>query len=383
MKIFFNEEHDMLRQNLREFVQNQIEPHAEEWDEGEGFPSREIFKQLGDLGYLGLSYPEEYGGGGGDYFTEVILAEELGRCSTQGVSAAVLMQTGCATPPIIAFGTDEQKQKYVIPAVKGEKIGCLGITEPNAGSDVANASTYAEKVPGGWKVNGNKIFITNGVEADFMTLLARTDKEGGPKGMSLFIVDTDTPGFTVGRKLHKAGLRVSDTAEIFFSDMFIPEENLLGEEGKGFRNIMWELQGERLVAAASYVAMSEFVMESAIAYAKERVQFGKPIIRNQAITHRIADIAARIESVKCLVYCTAWKFDQKQYPVKEISMAKLLAAQLAFDAADEATQIMGGHGYMMDYPMQRAFRDARLGRIVGGTDEIQREVIVTSLGLRA
>lgn len=382
MKVFFNEEHDMLRENLRKFVQNEVEPHAEEWDEREGFP-RQLFKKLGDLGYLGLSYPEEYGGGGGDYFTVVILAEELGRCSTQGIAAAMLMQVGCATPPVLAFGTEEQKQKYLVPAIKGEKIACLGITEPNAGSDVANVSTYAEKVPGGWKVNGNKIFITNGVEADFMTLLARTDKTGGPKGISLFLVDTDSPGFSVSRKLHKAGLRSSDTAEIFFEDMFVPDENLLGEEGKGFRNIMWELQGERLVAAASYVAQSEYVLETAINYAKERVQFGKPIIQNQAITHRVADLAARIESVKCLVYCTAWKFDQKQYPVKEISMAKLLAAQLAFDVTDEAIQIMGGHGYMMEYPMQRAFRDARLSRIVGGTDEIQREVIITTLGLRA
>jgi len=379
-KLFFTEEHEMLRQSVREFTEKELAPHADEWEEARVFPN-EVFKRMGELGFLGLHYPEEYGGGGGDYFTNIVLVEELSRCRTGGLPMAIMVQVGMATPPILAFGNEEQKQNYLVPAIKGEKIACLGITEPEAGSDVANLSTYAEKVPGGYKVNGNKIFITNGTRADFMTLVARTEKRKGYKGMSLFLVDTNTPGFVVSRKLDKVGMWSSDTAEIFFEDMFIPDSALLGEEGRGFYNIMWELQGERLIGAAGSVAGAKLTLEGAIQYAKERVQFGKPIIKNQAIAHRIADLQARIDAVQALVYLTAWKYDQGEYPVREISSCKLLAAQLSFDVADEAMQIMGGYGYMMEYEVQRAWRDARLSRIGGGTDEIQREIICTVMGL--
>lgn len=378
--LFFTEEHEMLRQSVREFVEKELAPHAAEWEEEGYFPDW-VFKRMGDLGYLGLHYPEEYGGGGGDYFTNIVLVEELSRCGTGGLNMAVMVQIGMATPPILRFGTEEQKQRYLVPAIKGEKIACLGITEPGAGSDVASLSTFAEKVPGGWRVNGNKIFITNGYRANFMTLVARTEKVKGYKGMSLFLVDTDIPGYVVSRKLEKVGMRTSDTAEIFFQDMFIPDDALLGEEGRGFYNIMWELQGERLIGAAGAIAGAKLTLEMGINYAKERVQFGKPIIKNQAIAHRIADLASEIEAVQSLVYITAWKFDHGEYPVKEISMAKLLSAQVAFKVADEVMQFMGGYGYMMEYPAQLAWRDSRLGRIGGGTDEIQREIICTTLGL--
>ncbi|MGQ9537182.1 MAG: acyl-CoA dehydrogenase family protein [Actinomycetota bacterium] len=271
-----------------------------------------------------------------------------------------------------------------MPAIQGEKIACLGITEPEAGSDVASVKTYAEKVPGGWKVNGNKIFITNGYRADFMTLLARTDREKkGYKGMSLFLVDTDTPGYIVSRKLDKVGQWSSDTAEIFFQDMVIPEEALLGEEGRGFYNIMWELQGERLIVAVAVIAIAEVTLQQAIDYGRERAQFGKPIMKNQAIAHRVADLATELEAAESLTYITAWKYDRGEYPVKEISMAKLLATQVAFRVCDEAMQFMGGYGYMMEYPAQKAWRDVRVSRIGGGTDEIMREIIATSLGLYA
>ena len=382
LSLFFTEEHEMLRQSIREFVEKELTPHADEWEEEGMFPDW-VFKRMGELGYLGLHYPEEYGGGGGDYFTNIVLAEEVTRCGSGSLGMAIAVQVGMATPPVLKFGNEEQKQKYLVPAIAGDKIACLGITEPGAGSDVASLTTYAEKVNGGWRVNGNKIFITNGYRADFMTLVARTEKVKGYKGMSLFLVDTDTKGFVVNRKLDKVGCRASDTGEIFFEDMMLPEEALLGEEGRGFYNIMWELQGERLIGAALATAGAKLTLEETIAYTKEREQFGKPICKNQAIAHRIADLATDIEAAEALTYLCAWKVDQGEYPVKEISMAKLLSAQVAFKVADECMQFMGGYGYMMEYPVQRSWRDARLGRIGGGTDEIMREIIATTMGLYA
>ncbi len=380
MNPYFTDEHELLRKSIREFVEREIRPYAEEWEQEESFPNW-IFERMGELGYLGLNYPEEYGGGGGDYLTNVVLAEELARCGVSGIGAAVGVHVGCATPPILAFGTEEQKREYLVPAIKGKRIACLGITEPDAGSDIAGLSTFAEKVNGGWKINGNKIFITNGARAHFMTLLARTEKVKGFKGMSLFIVDTDTPGFIVSRKLSKVGIRSSDTAEIFFEDLFVTDDALLGEEGRGFYNIMWELQGERLIGAAGMVAGARIALEETVAYVKERVQFGKPIGKNQAIAHRLADLATRIEAAQALVYLAAWRFDQGLYPVQEISMAKLMAAQLVFEVCDEGLQFRGGYGYMMEDPMQRYWRDARIWRIAGGTDEIMREIIATGMGL--
>jgi acyl-CoA dehydrogenase len=379
---YFTAEHDMLRQSIREFVEKELAPHAEEWEEEQMFPDW-VFKRMGELGFLGLRYPEEYGGGGGDYFTEIVLMEEITRCGSGSLGMAIGVQVGMATPPILKFGTEEQKQQFLAPAIAGDKIACLGITEPGAGSDVAGLTTYAEKVNGGWKVNGNKIFITNGYRADFMTLVARTEKVKGYKGISLFLVDTKTPGFVVSRKLDKVGCRASDTAEIFFEDMMIPEDSMLGEEGRGFYNIMWELQGERLIAAALSVAGSKLVLEGVIQYTKEREQFGKPICKNQAIAHRIADMATKLEACEAFLYSCANKVNQGEFPAGEISMVKLITSQTAFEVADEAMQFMGGYGYMMDYPVQRSWRDSRLGRIGGGTDEIMREIIATTMGLYA
>ena len=378
--LFFTDEHNMLRQSVRDFVNRELIPNADAWEE-EGFFPDWVFQRLGELGYLGLHFPEEYGGGGGDYFTNIVLMEELAKCGSFGVNTGIAVQIGMATPPILIFGTEEQKQRYLVPAIRGEKIACLGITEPEAGSDVSNVKTFAEKTGGGWKVNGNKIFITNGYRADFMTLLARTEKIKGYKGMSIFLVDTDTPGYTVSRKLDKVGQWSSDTAEIFFEDMLIPEDSMLGEEGRGFYSIMWELQGERLIVAVAVIAIAEVTLQQAIDYGKERVQFGKPIIKNQAIAHRVADLATELEAAKSLAYMTAWRYDRGEYPVKEISMAKLIGTQVAFRVADEAMQIMGGYGYMMEYPAQKAWRDMRIARIGGGTDEIMREIIATTMGL--
>jgi alkylation response protein AidB-like acyl-CoA dehydrogenase len=369
----FTDEHEQLRKSIRDFVEAELAPHALEWEETT-FPDS-VFRRLGELGYLGLAYAEEYGGGGGDYLCNIVLAEEMTRCGTGGLAMGVAVQTDMAVPPLHKFGTEEQKQRYLVPAIAGEKIFCLGISEPDAGSDVANIRTTATKIDGGWVINGRKTFITNGARADAMTLVAKTDKESGHQGISLFVVDTDTDGFKVEKTLDKVGMHSSDTAEISFTDMFVPEDALLGKEGEGFYNISWELQGERLIGAAGAIAGARRSMEAALAYAQQRETFGKPIGKHQAVRHAIADMATEIEAAQQLVYSAAWKVTNGEYPVREISMAKLLTGEVAWRVVDKALQLFGGYGYSMEFPIQRAWRDTRLIRIGGGTDEIMREVI--------
>ena len=376
----FTEEHEQLRKSIRDFVERELAPHADEWEAQSDFPDW-VFTKLGEAGFLGLSYPEEYGGSGGDYLCSIVLAEEMGRCNSGGVAMAVAVQTDMAVPPLHKFGTEEQKQRYLVPAIKGEKIFCLGITEPNAGSDVAGIETHAAKVDGGWVINGRKIFITNGRRAHAMTLVAKTDRDLEHKGISLFVVDTDTPGFKVERTLDKLGMHTSDTAEISFTDMFVPDDALLGKEGEGFYNISWELQGERLIGAAGTIAGARRSFEAALAYAKQRETFGRPIGKHQVIRHTLADMATEIEAAQQLVYSAAWKVNNGEYPVREISMAKLLTGEVAWRVVDKALQIFGGAGYSMETPIQRAWRDTRLIRIGGGTDEVMRDVIGRMEGL--
>jgi alkylation response protein AidB-like acyl-CoA dehydrogenase len=377
---YFTAEHEALRQSVRRFVESELAPHADEWEEAAYFADW-VFPRLGELGFLGLSYPPEYGGQGGDYFSEIVLAEEMARGRCGGLGMAVSVQTGMATPPILKFGTEEQKQRYLVPAIKGEKVACLGITEPNAGSDVANIQTWAKKDGDDWIINGSKIFITNGIRADFITMVVKTDRTKGFEGISLFLVDTDTPGFKRSRKLEKVGMIASDTAELAFEDMRVPKDAVLGEVGQGFYNIMWELQGERMIGTAGTVAGMQLTFEGALAYAKERKTFGKPIGQHQVIKHMLVDMATKIEAARELTYAVAAKFDRGEYPVKEISMAKLFVAQVSTEVADSAMQIFGGAGYMMDNPVQRAWRDSRLLRIGGGTDEVMKEIIGKAYGL--
>ncbi|MGH2694245.1 MAG: acyl-CoA dehydrogenase family protein [Actinomycetota bacterium] len=376
----FSEEHEQLRATIRSFVENELAPYAQEWEEKYDFPDR-VFRRMGELGFLGLSYPEEYGGGGGDYLCNIVLAEEMTRCGSGGVAMAVAVQTDMAVPPVYKFGTEDQKRRYLVPAIKGEKIFCLGISEPDAGSDVAGIKTTAKKVDGGWVVNGRKIFITNGRRADSMTLVAKTDSDKGHQGISLFLADTETDGFEVARTLDKLGMHTSDTAEITFTDMFLSDDALLGNEGEGFYNISWELQGERLIGAAGSIAGARRGLEAAIAYSLQRETFGKPIGKHQAIRHRLADLATEIEATQQLVYEAAVKVNLGEYPVREISMAKLLTGEVAWRTADTVMQIFGGYGYSMEFPVQRGWRDARLIRIGGGTDEIMRDVIGRMEGL--
>jgi acyl-CoA dehydrogenase len=376
----FSDHHDELRRSIRSFVEAELAPHASEWESAKDFPNW-VFERLGELGFLGLAYPEEYGGGGGDYLCSIVLAEEMTRCGSGGVAMAVAVQTDMAVPPLYKFGTEAQKQRYLVPAIKGEKIFCLGITEPDAGSDVANIQTAAKKVDGGWVISGRKIFITNGRRADAITLVAKTDREAGHQGISLFVVDTDTEGYEVERTLDKVGMHSSDTAEISFTDMFVPDDALLGKEGEGFYNISWELQGERLIGAAGSIAGARRAFEAALAYAQQRETFGRPIGKHQVIRHALADMATEIEAAQQLVYHAAWLVNEGEYPVREISMAKLITGEVAWKVVDKAVQIFGGYGYAMEFPIQRAWRDTRLIRIGGGTDEVMREVIGRMEGL--
>ena len=376
----FSDEHEQLRASIRAFVEAELAPHAEKWEQEGDFPDW-VFTRMGELGLLGLTYPEDLGGGGGDYLCNIVLAEEKTRCNSGGVAMAVAVQTDMAVPPLFKFGTPDQIQRYLVPAIKGEKIFCLGISEPDAGSDVASIKTSAKKVDGGWVINGSKIFITNGRRAHAMTLVAKTDRDSAHKGISLFVVDTDTPGFEVRRTLDKLGMRTSDTAEITFTDMFVDDDALLGNEGEGFYNISWELQGERLVGAAGAIAGARRSFEAALAYAGQRETFGKPIGKHQAIRHALADMATEVEAAQQLVYAAAWKVNQGEYPVREISMAKLLTGEVSWKVVDRALQIFGGYGYAMEFPIQRAWRDTRLIRIGGGTDEVMRDVIGRMEGL--
>ncbi len=377
---YFTVEHEELRQSIRKFVETELAPHAEEW-EAEAYFADWVFPRMGELGYLGLHYPVEYGGQGGDYFASVVLSEEMARSRCGGLGMAVGVQTDMATPPILKFGTEEQKQNYLVPAIKGEKVACLGITEPNAGSDVQNVQTWAKPDGDDWIINGSKIFITNGIRADFITLVARTDRGRGFEGVTLFLVDCNTRGFIRSRKLEKVGMLASDTAELAFEDMRVPGNAVLGEVGQGFYNIMWELQGERMIGAAGAIAGAQLTFDATLEYAKQREAFGKPIGHQQVIKHMLVDMATKIELAREYNYSIAKRFGEGEYPVKEISIAKLVSGQVAHEIADTAMQIWGGAGYMADNPVQRAWRDTRLIRIGAGTDEIMKEVIGKSFGL--
>jgi alkylation response protein AidB-like acyl-CoA dehydrogenase len=312
-----------------------------------------------------------------------VLAEEMVHGRSGGTSMGVAVHTDMAMPPILAFGTEEQKQEWVVPAIRGQKILCLGITEPDAGSDVAGIKTRAvrDAATGDYVINGSKTYITNGHRADVIVLVTKTDPDAGYDGFTLFLVPMDAPGVIREQRLQKLGMHASDTALLAFQDVRVPESAVLGQVGKGFYHIMWELQGERMIGAAGCVASAERCFEQTLAYAKERTAFGKPIGKFQVIRHKFAEMATKIESARQMVYVTAWRFANGEYPVREISMVKLHAARVAVEVADECIQIHGGAGYMKEYGVERAWRDLRLNRIGAGTDEIMLDVIGRSYGL--
>jgi alkylation response protein AidB-like acyl-CoA dehydrogenase len=374
----FTDEHDQLRESIRRFVERELTPHAEEW-ERTTFPDS-VLQRMGELGVLGLAMPEEYGGQGGDYYCSIVLAEEMARSMSGGTALGVAVQTDMAMPPIRLFGSEEQKQEWLVPAIRGEKILCLGITEPDAGSDVAGIKTSAVRDGDDFVINGSKTYITNGHRADVIVLVAKTDREAGHNGISLFLVDMNLPGVIRESRLEKLGMHASDTALLAFQDVRVPASAMLGQEGKGFYHIGNQLQGERLVGAAQVVAWAQVAFDRTFQYAQERSAFGRPIADFQVTRHKFANMAVQIEAARQLVYTTAWRYAGGEYPVREIAMAKVLATRTVCDVADECIQIHGGNGYTREYVVERIWRDQRVSRIGGGTDEIMLDVIGKSLG---
>jgi len=377
----FTQEHEDLRESANAFVSKEIAPNLDRWEEERGFPD-ELFTRCGELGFLGLKFPEEYGGQGGDYVHNAVWMEALAYSGAGGgVSAGLGAHSEIAMPPIWKFGTEEQKQRWIVPGIKGELIGALGITEPSGGSDVASLRTYARPVDGGYVVNGSKTFITNGVRADFLVTAVKTSEEGGHQGISFLVLEKDMPGYEVTSKLEKMGWHSSDTGELGFTDVEVPAENLLGAENEGFKLIMANFQWERLTMALGAVGGMQRVFEETLAYAKEREAFGRSIGRFQVIRHKFAEMSVTIEAARSLTYAALRKFVDGGDAIREVTQAKLFSQRAACDICDEAIQIHGGYGYMREYGIERAYRDARLGPIGGGTDEVMKEILGKQLGL--
>jgi alkylation response protein AidB-like acyl-CoA dehydrogenase len=375
--LFLKEEHHQVREMARKFADEVVAPCARERDEKEEFPT-EIVKQMGELGFMGLPFPEKYGGAGLDTLAYAIAVEEVSRaCASTGITLAAHVSLGCG--PVYANGSEEQKLRYLVPMAKGEAIGAFGLTEPNAGSDAAGTQTRAEKTNGGFRVNGSKIYITNGSVAKYITFTARTDASQGTKGISAFILDTATPGFRVGKREKKMGLRGSDTVEVVFEDCMVPGENMIGEASGGFTAFMRTLTGGRISIGAMSLGIAQGAYDLSIKYSKERRQFDQPIANFQAVQFMLADMATKIEASRLLVYQAALLKDQGKPFVVEASMAKLFASEAANWVTDKAIQIHGGIGYMRDVPVERMHRDAKLMEIGEGTSEIQRMVIAREI----
>lgn len=372
-----SEEQKLFQETLADFCANKIEPLVEEHEKEEKFPM-EIFSMLGEMGFLGIMYPEEYGGVGMDKVTDCVFAEEMGK-AWSAAAMAVNAHIGLACFPVYKFGTEEQKQKYLVPGIKGEKIGALGLTEPGAGSDARSIRSQAVKDGGKYILNGTKTWITNGSMADFAVVAAYTDKTKKGEGISIFIVEKDFPGFSVSGKIHKLGHRAADTSELIFENCEVPEENLLVGEG-GFGSAMETLLGARITHAAKSVGLAQAAYEYALQYAKERETFGKPISKHQEISSKLATMATKIEAARLLVYKAAWLYSGGKPALKHASMAKLYAADVVQWVTTEAIQVLGGYGYSVEYKAERFFRDARLSSITEGTSEIQRLVIAREIG---
>jgi butyryl-CoA dehydrogenase len=373
MQFKLTEEHEMIRKMVRDFAQNEVAPTAAERDEEERF-DREIFDKMAELGLTGIPWPEEYGGIGSDYLAYCIAIEELSRvCASTGVTLSA--HTSLAGWPIYKFGSEEQKQKYLRPMAQGEKIGAYGLTEPSSGSDAGGMRTTAKLVGDEYVISGSKIFITNGGIADTYVVFALTDPESKQKGTSAFIIEKDFPGFSVGKKEKKLGIRSSPTTEIIFDECRVPKENLLGKEGEGFKIAMMTLDGGRNGIAAQAVGIAQGALDAAVDYAKERIQFGKPISAQQGIGFKLADMATSVEASRLLTYQAAWLESAGLPYGKESAMSKLFAGDTAMKVTTEAVQVFGGYGYTKDYPVERYMRDAKITQIYEGTQEIQKLVI--------
>ena len=384
MDFELTEEQQIFKRELERFAKEEIAPLVEEAEREEGFEDYpvHIFRKMGELGYLCVGYPEEYGGGGMDLIAECIQAEVLGRYSGVGLGGGLMVQSGIGTRMILEYGTEEQKRNYLAPAIKGEKIGAFGLTEPDAGSDAAAIRTNAVKKDGGYVINGSKIFITNGTIADFICVAAYTDRsKKAHEGVSILILEKGTPGFSA-RPVRKFVAKSSDTGELFFDDCEVPEKNLIGEEGKGFGYLMKVLDAGRVTHAARSVGLAHAAFDQAIAYAPERVQFGRPISKFQAIRFKFASMITEIEAARRLVYYAAWCLEHGASDSRmQASMAKLFASEVAQRVASEAMQILGGYGLTKDFNLFPVFAGARLATVTEGSSEIQRLVIARELGL--
>lgn len=371
--MYFTEEHEAFRQSFRDFLQKEVVPHIDKWEK-EGTVERFIWKKFGEMGYFGLNQPEEYGGLGLDLFYTVIFLEELQKINSGGFAANMWAHAYLAMTHVNKEGDDRIKNEYLTPSIEGDKIGCLCITEPFGGSDVAGMRTTAIKKGDSYVINGSKTFITNGVYSDYLVVAAKTNPEDKHKGMSIFIVDRDTLGIS-STKLDKLGWRASDTAEIAFDNVVIPAENLMGEEGKGFPYIMQHFALERLVMGINAHARAEYAVDYVVQYMSEREAFGKTLDKFQALRHKVAEMASRVDMCREYNYSIAKRLNDGIYVVKEASMSKLLSTKMADEVIYDALQLLGGYGYMEEYPMARLLRDSRLGPIGGGTSEILKEII--------
>ncbi|MFB9986332.1 acyl-CoA dehydrogenase [Bacillus benzoevorans] len=380
MNYELSEEQSMIRKMMREFAEGEVAPGADERDRTGTFP-QEIFEKLAELGIMGLPFPEEYGGGGSDTVSFAITVEELSRvCASTGITYSAHISLGGA--PIHLFGTELQKEKYLTPLCTGEYLGAFGLTEPNAGSDAGGTQTTAVLNGDQWTVNGTKCFITNASFAKNVVITAVTDRSKGTNGISAFITSTDDPGFSVMSNYEKMGLHASNTTELILENVSVPKENLLGEEGKGFKQFLATLDGGRIGIGAMAVGMAQGAYEKALQYAGERKQFGQSLSKFQAIQFKLADMAMYIELARNMVYKAAWLKDKGQRFKKEAAMAKLFASEICMKVCDQAVQIHGGYGYMKEYQVERFFRDAKLLEIGEGTSEVQRMVIAREIGCK-
>ncbi|WP_299107064.1 acyl-CoA dehydrogenase family protein [uncultured Tenacibaculum sp.] len=371
--MYFTEEHEAFRDSFRDFLQKEVVPHIEKWEK-DGTVERFIWKKFGEMGYFGLNQPEEYGGLNLDLFYTVIFLEELQKINSGGFAANMWAHAYLAMTHVNKEGDERIKKEYLVPSIEGEKIGCLCITEPFGGSDVAGMRTTAINKGDTYVLNGSKTFITNGVYSDYLVVAAKTNPEDKHRGMSIFIVDRDTPGIS-STKLDKLGWRASDTAEIAFDNVEIPAENLMGEEGKGFPYIMQHFALERLVMGVNAHARAEYAVDYVLQYMSEREAFGKTLDKFQALRHKVAEMASRVDMCREYNYSITKRLNDGQYVVKEASMSKLLSTKMADEVIYDALQLLGGYGYMEEYPMARLLRDSRLGPIGGGTSEILKEII--------
>jgi alkylation response protein AidB-like acyl-CoA dehydrogenase len=372
-------EQAMFQEAIGRFAKEKLETYVKAMEATDRFPV-EVFKILGELGYLGVHFPLEYGGSGADFTTFCLFIEEVSRVSP-AIGVNVLLHTLMGSAPIFLVGSEDQKQEYFVPAIRGEKVAAAGLTEPNVGSSAADIETTAKRVDGGWVLKGSKMFTSNGPYCDFITLVASTDRAKRNKGISLFLVESRAPGVTLGPNIPRMGIMGGETGSVTLEDVFVPQEALLGEEGKGFYYLMEALNATRIALAAGAVGLARAAFDRALQYAKDRHQFGQPIGKFQGVSFKVADMALEIELARLMVYKAAWLLERKEKFVREAAMAKLFASEMANRATHKALQIHGGYGYAKEHPMERYYRDARLFEIFQGTSEILRVIIAGQLGL--